>query len=122
MEIPAQKPFWAAGFSVPRVHSIEDSVLCITIQVDAWLTASPALEPKRLLPALLRYAAKDAPRACRTHTLRYLDFCLRHLLSEDPAIHQLAVSPLPQGIASMGHAVLCMLSGFNMCCLLLWKM
>ena len=57
------------------------------------MTASPSLEPKRLLPALLRYAAKGAPEACRAHTLRYIDHCLNHLLSEDPAIHQLAVSP-----------------------------
>ena len=64
------------------------------LQVDAWITASPALQPKRLLPALLRYAAKGAPRACRVQTLRYLTFCLENLLSEDPAIHQLAVRPL----------------------------
>ena len=76
----------------PRVSQAVMSVLHLE-QVDAWMTASPALEPKRLLPALLRYAAKGVPDACRAHTLRYIDYCLHHLVSEDPAIHQLAASP-----------------------------
>ena len=56
------------------------------------MTASPPLQPRRLLPALLRYADEGAPSAARTHAQRYVQFCMQRLQSSDPAVHQLAVS------------------------------
>lgn len=64
-------------------------------QVDAWMSARPALLPKRLLPALLRYAERGAPLEFRAHILRYIHFCMNRLQSEEPAVHQLAVTPPP---------------------------
>ena len=55
------------------------------------MSASPPLDPRRLLPALLRYADAGTPPACRTHAQRYMHFCVQRLQSADPAVHQLAV-------------------------------
>lgn len=61
------------------------------------MTANPPLEPKRLLPALLRFSEEGAPPACRSQALRYIRFCMDRQQSSDPAVHQLAVRPLPRG-------------------------
>lgn len=68
-----------------------NSINGYAFQVDAWMAASPALEPRRLLPALLRCAEEGSAPACRAHALRYVRFCIQGQQSEDPSIHQLAV-------------------------------
>lgn len=58
--------------------------------VDAWLAAQPALEPRRLLPALLRLGEAGASAEARAHALRYVRFCVGRLGSTDAAVHNLA--------------------------------
>ncbi|KAK9832068.1 hypothetical protein WJX81_003754 [Elliptochloris bilobata] len=60
--------------------------------VDAWLAAQPPLEPRRLLPALLRLGEAGAPKQARTDALRYVRFCVGRLGSTDAAVHNLAVA------------------------------
>ena len=55
--------------------------------------AHPPLEPRRLLPALLRWGEAGAPAAARAQALRYIQFCIARLASTDAAVHNLAVSP-----------------------------
>eukprot|EP00884_Botryococcus_braunii_P001644 jgi/Botrbrau1/11480/Bobra.0360s0007.1 len=60
--------------------------------VEGWIGLQPPLEPRRLVPALLRCGEAGAPPLMRQEAIRYVDFCIRHLASTDPAIHNLAVS------------------------------
>lgn len=62
--------------------------------VDSWLAVQPALDPQRLLPALLRYGEPDSPPAGRAQALRYVQHCLTHLGTTDQPVHNLAVSSL----------------------------
>ena len=71
------------------------------------MTASPPLQPRRLLPALLRYADEGAPTAARTHAQRYVQFCMQRLQSSDPAVHQLAVSFLIAALPALKGLVQC---------------
>lgn len=61
--------------------------------VDAWLAAQPPLEPRRLLPALLRLGEAGAPKQARADALRYVRFCVGRLGSTDAAVHNLAARP-----------------------------
>jgi len=65
--------------------------------------AQPPLEPRRLLPALLRLGEPGAPAAARADALRYVRFCVGRLRSTDAAVHNLAARaracPCPRGAA-----------------------
>lgn len=72
-------------------------------QVDAWMVAQPPLDPRRLLPALLRWGEVGAPAAARVHALRYVQFCIARLSSTDPAVHNLAVGTCWPPLALPGN-------------------
>ena len=59
--------------------------------VDAWIAAAPPLEPRRLMPALMRLEGAPQPHASRAVALRYVQFCVERLGSTDPTVHNLAV-------------------------------
>lgn len=62
--------------------------------MEAWIGLQPPLDPRRLVPALLRCAEAGAGSSMRQEAIRYVDFCIRQLDSTEPAIHNLAVRPL----------------------------
>lgn len=59
--------------------------------IDAWMSALPALHPRRLMPALMR--SGNGSELCCPHAdaLRYVEFCLAQLNSTDTTVHNLAV-------------------------------
>lgn len=61
--------------------------------IDAWMAAAPPLDPRRLLPALMRIAEESAPgpSSLQQEALRYVEYCISKLSSTDPAVHNLAV-------------------------------
>ncbi|BDA49156.1 Vacuolar protein sorting-associated protein 18 homolog [Coccomyxa sp. Obi] len=60
--------------------------------IDAWMSALPALHPRRLMPALMR--SGNGSELCCSHAdaLRYVEFCLSQLSSTDTTVHNLAVT------------------------------
>jgi hypothetical protein len=58
--------------------------------------AQPPLEPRRLLPALLRLGEPGAPAGARADALRYVRFCVGRLRSTDAAVHNLAARARPR--------------------------
>lgn len=60
--------------------------------VDFWLSCHPPLEPRRLLPALLRLGDASAHAPTRRQALRYLEFALDRLQCQDGAVAALAVA------------------------------
>jgi len=62
--------------------------------VQSWIDSSPALDPRRLLPAVLHLADATAPRAARDEALRYVRHCVTRLGSGDPALHDFAIALL----------------------------
>eukprot|EP00898_Chlorokybus_atmophyticus_P003117 jgi/Chlat1/3806/Chrsp259S03935 len=68
--------------------------------VDAWIAAGANLTPRRLVPALLRYTQSltysndnaAASGSGRNEAIRYLEYCVRRLLCEDQALHNLLLS------------------------------
>ena len=66
--------------------------VCGCVQVDVWTAARPALDPRRLLPALLRLGEPSAAKGPRAEALRYIQFCMSRLESTDLALHNLTVS------------------------------
>jgi hypothetical protein len=73
--------------------------------VDAWIAAAPPLEPRRLMPALMRL--EDEQRSSQAVALRYVQFCIGRLASTDPTVHNLAVTDL----GSLGLTLLKTLAG-----------
>lgn len=71
-----------------------------TATVDAW-TRQEALQPRRLIPALLQYR----PRAGqRNEAVRYLQHVVGELDSSDPAVHNLLLTLLAKGHGSVSTA------------------
>jgi vacuolar protein sorting-associated protein 18 len=60
--------------------------------VQAWMEASPALNPSRLLPALLPLAKPGAPPAMRAEALRFARYCFERHGSADSALHNLVIA------------------------------
>mmetsp|Transcript_23999 Transcript_23999/g.66689 ORF Transcript_23999/g.66689 Transcript_23999/m.66689 type:complete len:1007 (-) Transcript_23999:341-3361(-) len=60
--------------------------------VDSWIHAADRLDPRRLMPALLRSDEPGATAAVRAAALRYIEYCFRQLECDDTALHNLAVS------------------------------
>jgi len=63
-----------------------------TATVDAWIHNAHKLNTRRLMPALLRCDEPAATAMCRNEGLRYIEYCIHHLHSDDTALHNLAVS------------------------------
>ncbi|KXZ53919.1 hypothetical protein GPECTOR_6g837 [Gonium pectorale] len=60
--------------------------------VDAFIAERPPLDPRRLLPALLRYGEPESEPAARRHVLRYVEFAIEALGTTDIVVHNLAVA------------------------------
>eukprot|EP00850_Spirogloea_muscicola_P002070 SM000008S22159 [mRNA] locus=s8:142254:150448:+ [translate_table: standard] len=58
--------------------------------IDAWVAAGALLDPRRLMPALIRDTS--TLKGGDVEIVRYLEYCVRKLRSEDPAIHNLLLS------------------------------
>eukprot|EP01114_Cavostelium_apophysatum_P012613 TRINITY_DN2865_c0_g1_i3.p1 TRINITY_DN2865_c0_g1~~TRINITY_DN2865_c0_g1_i3.p1 ORF type:complete len:686 (+),score=202.00 TRINITY_DN2865_c0_g1_i3:113-2170(+) len=56
--------------------------------VDAWIRA-PFLDPRKLIPALMRY---DSSKDNVNQAIRYLQHCVKNQENKDPAIHNLLLS------------------------------
>ncbi|KAL4539605.1 hypothetical protein Ndes2437B_g02032 [Nannochloris sp. 'desiccata'] len=73
--------------------------------VQAWIEASPPLDPRRLLPALLHLAERSAPPAARAEALRYVRHCVDRQGCIDNAVHNFIVALLA-GDATQEHVLL----------------
>ncbi|CAK9261476.1 unnamed protein product [Sphagnum jensenii] len=60
--------------------------------VDAWTTTRLSLEPRRLIPALMRYSIEPHPKDEPNAAIRYLEYCIRQQQNEDSAVHNLLLS------------------------------
>ncbi|GIL52118.1 hypothetical protein Vafri_8045 [Volvox africanus] len=60
--------------------------------VDFFISQRPPLDPRRLLPALLRYGEPNSPPMARKHVLRYVEFAIEELGATDSVVHNLAVA------------------------------
>eukprot|EP01113_Clastostelium_recurvatum_P023090 TRINITY_DN2761_c0_g1_i3.p1 TRINITY_DN2761_c0_g1~~TRINITY_DN2761_c0_g1_i3.p1 ORF type:complete len:987 (-),score=308.24 TRINITY_DN2761_c0_g1_i3:8-2968(-) len=70
---------------VLMMHAPYDTVNC-------WMKAS-FLDPRKLIPALMRYDPVGHPSSDGTHQgIRYLQHCVRNLNNTDPAIHNYLLS------------------------------
>ena len=79
-----------------------------------WLR-SLAYHHRRLLPALLRFGEEGAQERWRVEAVRYVEFCLVHLRSQDAALHQLAVALYSLQVRTSTPSASCSLS--NACSL-----
>ncbi|GLI64360.1 hypothetical protein VaNZ11_007601 [Volvox africanus] len=60
--------------------------------VDFFISQRPPLDPRRLLPALLRYGEPHSPPMERQCVLRYVEFAIEELGTTDSVVHNLAVA------------------------------
>jgi hypothetical protein len=61
--------------------------------VNAWIRASKILEPKKLIPSLMRYSPeRNPPNEKANQAIRYLQYCVNELNNQDPAIHNFLMS------------------------------
>ncbi|KAG2496729.1 hypothetical protein HYH03_005142 [Edaphochlamys debaryana] len=60
--------------------------------VDFFIAERPPLDPRRLLPALLRYGEPGSPPAARQHVLRYIEYAIGVLGTTDGVVHNLAAA------------------------------
>ncbi|GLC42145.1 hypothetical protein PLESTB_000635800 [Pleodorina starrii] len=74
--------------------------------VDFFVAQRPPLEPRRLLPALLRYGELDSPPTARRHVLRYVEFAIEELGTTDSVVHNLAVALYSLAPGEEGEAAL----------------
>ncbi|KAL4204894.1 hypothetical protein AMTRI_Chr01g112010 [Amborella trichopoda] len=59
--------------------------------VELWM-ATKNLNPRRLIPAMMRYSSEPHAKNETHEVIKYLEFCVHHLQNEDPAIHNLLLS------------------------------
>lgn len=59
--------------------------------VEFWMT-SDSLNPRRLIPALMRYSSKPHPKDKPHEAVKYLEFCIQRQQNEDGAVHNLLLS------------------------------
>lgn len=58
--------------------------------VDAWISSRTPLQPRKLLPALMRY--QPSPAQGSNESIRYLEHCIQKGNNQDPAIHNYLLS------------------------------
>ncbi|XP_077238877.1 zinc ion binding protein isoform X2 [Tasmannia lanceolata] len=59
--------------------------------VESWM-ASRNLNPRRLIPAMMRYSSEPHAKNETHEVIKYLEFCIHRLLNEDPGVHNLLLS------------------------------
>eukprot|EP00877_Chromochloris_zofingiensis_P007678 jgi/Chrzof1/3163/Cz12g14060.t1 len=62
--------------------------------IDFWIACRDKLDPRRLLPALMRFGEPGSAADKREQVLMYISYAIDHLQCEDSAIHNLAVALL----------------------------
>ena len=73
-------------YSPPLMHHVPYET------VNVWI-GEPRLEPRRLIPALMRYDVKNNPRGeTQNQAVRYLEHCLYRLRIVDRAVYDYALS------------------------------
>ncbi|KAL6061226.1 tethering complex subunit [Balamuthia mandrillaris] len=61
--------------------------------VNAWISARTPLNPRKLIPALMRYDKSKNPEGERQdQAIRYLEHCVNKLQNDDPAVHNYLIS------------------------------
>ncbi|PSR95312.1 Vacuolar protein sorting-associated protein [Actinidia chinensis var. chinensis] len=59
--------------------------------VESWMTTKN-LNPRKLIPAMMRYSSEPHARNETHEVIKYLEFCVHHLQNEDPGVHNLLLS------------------------------
>ncbi|XVF44456.1 hypothetical protein PTKIN_Ptkin02bG0122300 [Pterospermum kingtungense] len=59
--------------------------------VESWM-ASNDLNPRKLIPAMMRYSSEPHAKNETHEVIKYLEFCVHRLHNEDPGIHNLLLS------------------------------
>lgn len=60
--------------------------------VNAWTSTGLNLNPRQLMPALMRYSSERRPRDEPNAAIRYLEYCIVRQLNQDSAVHNLLLS------------------------------
>eukprot|EP01090_Pellita_catalonica_P018899 TRINITY_DN6253_c0_g2_i1.p1 TRINITY_DN6253_c0_g2~~TRINITY_DN6253_c0_g2_i1.p1 ORF type:complete len:521 (+),score=75.96 TRINITY_DN6253_c0_g2_i1:37-1563(+) len=91
LEKCANQPNLFYAYSPILIEHLPKATVDLWIQISKQTkgtTASTALDPRRLIPALLRYNQEGDEH----HGMRYLEFCVRELHNSDPALHNYLIS------------------------------
>ncbi|KAA8528729.1 hypothetical protein F0562_036084 [Nyssa sinensis] len=59
--------------------------------VESWMTTKN-LNPRKLIPAMMRYSSEPHAKNETHEVIKYLEFCVHRLLNEDPGVHNLLLS------------------------------
>lgn len=59
--------------------------------VEAWMTTKN-LNPRKLIPAMMRYSSEPHAKNETHEVIKYLEFCVHRLQNEDPGVHNLLLS------------------------------
>lgn len=59
--------------------------------VESWM-ATKNLNPRKLIPAMMRYSSEPHAKNETHEVIKYLEFCVHRLHNEDPGIHNLLLS------------------------------
>ncbi|KAF6163319.1 hypothetical protein GIB67_025183 [Kingdonia uniflora] len=59
--------------------------------VESWMITSN-LNPRRLIPAMMRYSSEPHAKNETHEVIKYLEFCVHRLLNEDTGVHNLLLS------------------------------
>lgn len=59
--------------------------------VESWMSTNK-LNPRKLIPAMMRYASEPHAKNETHEVIKYLEYCVHHLHNEDPGVHNLLLS------------------------------
>ncbi|KAK6919503.1 Pep3/Vps18/deep orange [Dillenia turbinata] len=59
--------------------------------VESWM-ATKNLNPRKLIPAMMRYSSEPHTKNETHEVIKYLEFCVHRLQNEDPGVHNLLLS------------------------------
>ncbi|KAJ3693670.1 hypothetical protein LUZ60_009150 [Juncus effusus] len=60
--------------------------------VESWMMARGMLNPRKLIPAMMRYTNEPHAKNETHEVIKYLEFCVKELRNEDPGVHNLLLS------------------------------
>ncbi|KAJ3688031.1 hypothetical protein LUZ61_017195 [Rhynchospora tenuis] len=60
--------------------------------VESWMMARAMLNPRKLIPAMMRYTNEPHAKNETHEVIKYLEFCIKDLHNEDPGVHNLLLS------------------------------